>query len=106
MKASNVVAAVLIAALIGALLIREAPAVGAGAESALLPEPTLPPIEGSEMAVLVAPPAVPPAITRDHATRVVVELETVELTAPLSDRTEYRFWTFRRPGAGQLHPRA
>jgi nitrite reductase (NO-forming) len=39
-------------------------------------------------------PAVPPAITRTHATRVQVELETIEVTKRLADGVDYTFWTF------------
>ena len=56
--------------------------------------PFLPPIEGEEMAVATAAPTVPPPIERDHATHVVVELETVEVTKRLADGVEYTFWTF------------
>jgi nitrite reductase (NO-forming) len=37
---------------------------------------------------------VPPRITRDYATKVVVELETVEKTMRLADGVDYAFWTF------------
>jgi len=56
--------------------------------------PTLPRVRGVETAVLTDPPAVPPAIERDHATHVVVELETVEVTRELAPGVEYTFWTF------------
>ncbi|HUG37934.1 MAG TPA: hypothetical protein VML54_13330, partial [Candidatus Limnocylindrales bacterium] len=46
--------------------------------------PDLPPIRGVEMAVLTDAPEVPPAIERDYATRVVVELETIEVTKELA----------------------
>ena len=36
----------------------------------------------------------PPAIRRDHATKVVVELETVEVVKRLADGVDYTFWTF------------
>ncbi len=57
-------------------------------------EITLPEIQGSEVAVLTQAPNVPPPITRDYATRVVVHMETVELTKQLADGVEYTFWTF------------
>jgi nitrite reductase (NO-forming) len=56
--------------------------------------PALPTIRGVEDAVLTEAPHVPPPITRDHATRVVVRLETVELKKRLADGVEYTFWTF------------
>ena len=51
-------------------------------------------IRGEEQAVLTAAPAVPPPITRRHATKVVVQLETHEQTARLADGVDYTFWTF------------
>ena len=36
----------------------------------------------------------PPAIRRDHATKVVVEMETVEVVKRLADGVDYTFWTF------------
>ncbi len=51
-------------------------------------------IRGEETAVLTQAPNVPPPITRRHATRVVVHLETTERTARLADGVEYTFWTF------------
>ena len=51
-------------------------------------------IRGEEIAVLTTAPDVPPPITRDHATKVVVHLETRELTGRLADGVEYLFWTF------------
>ena len=47
-----------------------------------------------EQAVLTAPPAVPPAITRKNSARVVVNLEVKEVTARIADGTEYTFWTY------------
>ncbi|MDT0631787.1 copper-containing nitrite reductase [Rubrivirga sp. S365] len=57
-------------------------------------EITLPEIVGQETAVLTQAPNVPPPIDRDYASRVVVEMETVELTKELADGVEYTFWTF------------
>lgn len=51
-------------------------------------------LKGSEVAVLTAPPMVPKPITRDYATRVRVNLETIEKVGRLADGTEYTFWTF------------
>jgi nitrite reductase (NO-forming) len=56
--------------------------------------PSLPPVEGVEIAVLTEAPMVPPPVTRDYATHVVVELETVEVKKRLADGVEYTFWTF------------
>ena len=52
------------------------------------------PPSGEEDAVLGVPPQVPPPITRDHPTRVIVHLEVKELVQRLTDGVEYRFWTF------------
>jgi nitrite reductase (NO-forming) len=51
-------------------------------------------IRGEEIAVLTAPPNVPAPITRDYATKVIVNLETSEVTRRLADGVEYTFWTF------------
>jgi nitrite reductase (NO-forming) len=53
-----------------------------------------------DTAVLTDAPAVPPPLTRDHPARVIVRLETREVTARLADGVEYSFWTFggRVPG--------
>jgi nitrite reductase (NO-forming) len=51
-------------------------------------------IEGQEIAVLTDAPNVPPAITRDHATKVIVNLEVLEKKMRLSDGVEYTMWTF------------
>jgi len=59
-----------------------------------IPVRELPEIVGSERAVLTTAPNVPAPITRSHATKVVVELETVEKTMRLSDGVDYKFWTF------------
>lgn len=52
------------------------------------------PIIGQEEAILTIAPNVPPPITRDHATRVIINLETRELRGRLADGVEYTFWTF------------
>jgi nitrite reductase (NO-forming) len=54
----------------------------------------LPTIRGVEKAILTDAPLVPPPVDRDYATRVVVELETVEVTKQLTTGVEYTFWTF------------
>jgi nitrite reductase (NO-forming) len=51
-------------------------------------------IEGQETAVLTDAPTLPPAITRKHATKVVVHLEVKEVEARLADGVKYTFWTF------------
>jgi nitrite reductase (NO-forming) len=56
--------------------------------------PALPPIRGVEQAVITYAPDVPPPITRNHATRVVVRLETSEIEKELADGVTYTMWTF------------
>ena len=49
---------------------------------------------GSEEAVLTTAPQVPPPITRNHPTKVVVHLEVREVVKTLSPGVQYTFWTF------------
>jgi nitrite reductase (NO-forming) len=51
-------------------------------------------VRGEELAILTAPPFVPPPITRNYPTKVRVELEVTEETMRLADGVEYTFWTF------------
>ncbi len=51
-------------------------------------------IIGEEKAVLTAAPNVPAPITRTHATKVIVELESKEVVKRLADGVDYTFWTF------------
>jgi len=55
---------------------------------------TDPEIVGEEVAVLTFAPQVPPPITRQHATKVIVKLEVIEKVKRLADGVEYLFWTF------------
>lgn len=69
----------------------------AGAASpfdASIPEPVLEEIRGVETAIVTKAPSVPPPIARNHATRVIVELETIEVTKELAPGVEYNFWTY------------
>lgn len=59
-----------------------------------IPVRELPEVVGSERAVLTSPPNVPAPITRTHATKVIIELETIEKTMRLADGIDYTFWTF------------
>lgn len=59
-----------------------------------IPVRDLPEIRGEEKAILTSAPNVPAPITRTHATKVIVELETVEKTMRLADGVDYTFWTF------------
>ena len=63
-------------------------------EDAAVPVRALPPIVGEEIAALTLAPNVPAPITRRHATRVKVELETIEKTMKLANGVDYTFWTF------------
>lgn len=76
---------------------QDAPSYANVAEDVYLPE-----IRGVENAVLTDAPNVPPVITRDYATRVIVEMETVELVKELADGVEYTFWTFGGEVPGQF----
>ncbi len=71
---------------------RGTPAVGALDGS--IPVREIPEIRGEERAVLTEAPNVPPPITRKHATKVIVELETIEKKVTLADGVEYTAWTF------------
>lgn len=59
-------------------------------------------IKGSELAVLMQAPMTPPAITRDYATKVIVNLTVVEHVKKLADSTDYMFWTFGGGVPGQF----
>ncbi len=66
----------------------------ASTEASAVPIRGLPEIVGEEVAVMTEAPNVPPRITRTHATKVIVELETIEKPMRLADGVEYLFWTF------------
>ena len=51
-------------------------------------------IIGQEIAILTDAPKVPAPITRDHATKVIVNLDIVEKKMRLADGVEYTMWTF------------
>lgn len=51
-------------------------------------------IKGEEIAVLTSPPNVPPPITRDYATKVIVDLEIIEQEMEIAAGVNYVFWTF------------
>lgn len=52
------------------------------------------PVGDPIMAVLTDAPNVPPPIDRDHAAKLIVELEVRELDMPISEGVSYTFWTF------------
>lgn len=74
----------------------EAPAEAAASVSTANPEapPDPGPVIGEQRAILTAPPFVPAPITRDHATKLIVDLEVREQIGELADGVEYTFWTF------------
>lgn len=49
---------------------------------------------GEENAVLTAPPFVPAPITRNHPTKLIVNLEVKEFVAEIADGVDYTFWTY------------
>jgi nitrite reductase (NO-forming) len=51
-------------------------------------------IKGEEHAKLTSAPYVPPPVTRNHPSKVIVDLETTEVVRRLADGVEYTFWTF------------
>lgn len=71
-----------------------APLIAGSALGASREENLADPIIGEEKAVPTDAPNVPPPITRDHATKVIVDLEMRELEGRLADGVRYTFWTF------------
>ena len=67
-----------------------------------IPVRTAPAVRGQEVAQLTFAPNVPAPITRDYATRVVVNLEVIEKTMRMADGVEYNFWTFGGTVPGQF----
>ncbi len=53
-----------------------------------------PAVIGQEQAVLTSPPQVPPPITRNHPTKLIVDLEVREKVMDIADGVQYTFWTF------------
>jgi nitrite reductase (NO-forming) len=51
-------------------------------------------IKGEENLTLTSAPKVPPPISRNHATKVIVHLEVTEVEGRLADGVEYTFWTY------------
>jgi len=58
--------------------------------------------EGVEDAILTMAPDVPPPITRDHPSKVIVHLFTKEVTGRLADSVQYPFWTFNGTVPGPM----
>lgn len=63
-------------------------------EGASAPPPAEEAMSGTEEAVLTSAPNVPPPITRNHPTKVVVHLEVKEVVKTLSPGVQYTYWTF------------
>jgi nitrite reductase (NO-forming) len=84
----------LIAVSVGLIAVTAGAILFSPSNDAIIPVRTTPEIRGEEAAVLVAPPNLPPPITRDHATKVIVDLEVLETTKPIADGVDYTFWTF------------
>ncbi len=59
-------------------------------------------IEGTEYAQLTYAPNVPQTIERDHPTKVIVKLETIQVTGRLADGVNYNFWTFGGKVPGEM----
>jgi nitrite reductase (NO-forming) len=74
----------------------------ASADDARLPDVQLPPLRGTETATLTFAPEVPAPITRSHASRVVVDMEVVEVVKELADGVQYTFWTFGGEAPGPM----
>lgn len=60
----------------------------------MLRAPELPPVRGVEQATVTTAPEVPPAVDRDYATTVQVDLETIEKEIELASGVRYQAWTF------------
>lgn len=86
---SQIAAAVAGACVMTGIAIAAEPPVTAGVSKIIDPG-----VQGEEIAVLGIAPNVPPPITRQHATKVIVHLEVREVTRRLADGVEYVFWTF------------
>jgi len=74
----------------------------ATADDARLPDVALPPLRGTETAPLTFAPEVPAPITRSHASRVVVDMEVIEVVKELADGVQYTFWTFGGEAPGPM----
>jgi nitrite reductase (NO-forming) len=82
----GIVAATATAALlIGGAMIWQSQARDTAAEPAALPE---------VKAILTSAPLVPPPVDRPGNAKVIVSLETTEVTGTLADGVQYKFWTF------------
>ncbi|MBP9674189.1 MAG: nitrite reductase, copper-containing [Bacteriovoracaceae bacterium] len=64
-----------------------------------LPDPKNYPVE---TAILTTAPHVPPALKRKKPARVIINLETKEVTGKLADGVDYTFWTFEGTVPGPM----
>jgi nitrite reductase (NO-forming) len=65
----------------------------------------LPPLEevyGTEQAAVASAPEVPPPIARDHATRVMLDIEIKEHVKILADGVSYLYWSFGDESPGKF----
>ena len=67
---------------------------GAGGKIALRPKVALEAIQGEEPAAVASFPKVPPPISRNHATRVMLHVEVKEHAMALADGVTYTYWSF------------
>jgi nitrite reductase (NO-forming) len=95
-------AALLAAAGTAAIATARADAGSDGLFQATVPVRTAPEVRGVEVAQLTHAPEVPAPITRDYATKVVVNLEVIEKRMRMADGVEYDFWTFGGTVPGQF----
>ena len=57
-------------------------------------DPSQEPVTGQEIARTASAPNVPPPITRNHATRVILNVEVKEHIQTLADGVQYLYWAF------------
>lgn len=61
------------------------------------------PIQGQEVGVSAAAPAVPPPIARTYSTKVVLDVEIKEHVAELAEGVQYLYWTFGDDAPGKFY---
>jgi nitrite reductase (NO-forming) len=64
------------------------------ADELAIPVRVAPVVRGTMTAELASAPMVPAPITRDYATKVIVNLDVIEKEMEIADGTTYKFWTF------------
>jgi nitrite reductase (NO-forming) len=93
----NALAAVATLALLGAAACQRA-------ESAPRPAAEkVDPVEGEEIAAQATAPAVPAPLTRNHATKVILDIEVREERGSLADGVDYPFWTYGGSAPGKMY---